>query len=116
MNERASELSPNLRQKIDDALVKERDRAFEEIFKLDSNLTNNNFLVNTGGAAATLAFMGAKTGAAEAVWPLMFFTIGLIATGFEIRALLYYFGGRGRCQALIILYCLFLPAGEFKSK
>jgi len=95
MNEKASELDPDLRQKIDEALMKERDRAFDEIFKLDSNLTNNNFLVNAGGAVATLAFMGAKTdAAAAAVWPLLFFTVGLIATGLEIRALLYYFSER----------------------
>jgi hypothetical protein len=95
MNEKASELSPDLRQKIDEVLMKEGDRAFDEIFKLDANLTNNNFLVNAGGAAATLAFMGAKTGAvAAALWPLLFFTVGLIATGLEIRALLYYFGER----------------------
>ena len=71
--------------------MKEGDRAFDEIFKLDANLTNNNFLVNAGGAAATLAFMGAKTGAvAAAVWPLLFFTVGLIATGLEIRTLLLF--------------------------
>ena len=61
MNETASELKPDLRQKIDEVLMKEGDRAFDEIFKLDASLTNNNFLVNAGGAAATLAFMGAKT-------------------------------------------------------
>lgn len=92
MNKKASELNPDFREKIEDALMKERDQAFEEIFKLDANLTNNNFLVNAGDAAATLAFIGAKTGTAVAVWPLMFSTIGLIATGLEIRALLYYFG------------------------
>ena len=95
MNEKASELNPDVRQKLDEVLMKEGDRAFDEIPKLDANLTNNNFLVNAGGAAATLAFMGAKTeAAAAAVWPLLFFTVGLIATGVEIRALLYYFGER----------------------
>lgn len=95
MNEKASELNPDLRQKVDEVLMKEGDRAFDEIFKLDANLTNNNFLVNAGGAVATLAFMGAKTEAvAAAVWPLLFFTVGLIATGVEIRTLLYYFGER----------------------
>lgn len=76
-------------------ISKQADRNFEEIKRLDSLLSRYGFLVNAGGAATTLAFIGTSEGRADiAVIPLVFFIVGLIATGFEIRTLLKLTGDR----------------------
>ena len=93
MSEKAAELDAERRQTIEDTLLTQRDQAFEQVISMDARLTQYNFLANAGGAAATLAFMGASQGDAHVgVWPLMCFVVGLIATGGQIRALLEFFG------------------------
>jgi hypothetical protein len=96
----AQNLDEEMRKSIDDVLSTERDLAFQQILKFDGELTKYSFLANAGGATATLAFLGARPDQVSvAIWPLIFFLVGLIATGLEIRALLYNFGEKHRDAA-----------------
>jgi hypothetical protein len=65
---------------------------FDKIVDLDWRLTQHNFLVNAGGAASTLAYMGATQSSVDFVWPLTIFLVGVVASGIEQRALLRVFG------------------------
>ncbi len=91
MSETAAELPPETRRALEDEMKAQSDQALERIVTLDTRLTQNSLLLNAGGAATTLAFMGAKGDASLAVWPLMCFVVGLIASGAEVRALLAFF-------------------------
>jgi hypothetical protein len=62
-------------------------RSFEELVSTGHKLTQHNFLVNAGGAAAVLAYMGSAQDAGFAIWPLACFLVGVIATGMELRSL-----------------------------
>lgn len=63
------------------------ERAFEKVIETNWRLTQHNFLINAGGAAAVLAYLGTSHGAKFAVWPLLLFLVGVIASGAEVRAL-----------------------------
>ncbi|MCJ7508092.1 MAG: hypothetical protein MUO85_05090 [candidate division Zixibacteria bacterium] len=91
MNEKASELDPETRERIQSTLIAQRDQAFDKLIEMDSKFTQYNFLVNAGGAVATLAFIGSEKGTYLAMLPLICFVIGLVATGVQIRALLSFF-------------------------
>jgi hypothetical protein len=91
-NEKASELDSERRESIESMLVDQRDHSFGKFIETHAKSTQYNFLVNGGSAIATLAFMGSEKGTYLAMWPLMCFVIGLVATGVQIRALLIFFG------------------------
>lgn len=62
----------------------------DRIWELDKRLTNTNFLTNGGGAIAILAFIGENSTSLVIKIALILFTLGVIATGIELRALLVY--------------------------
>ncbi len=68
-------------------------QTFEKIVETDWRLTQHNFLVNAGGAGAVLAYLGTSSSSKFAVWSLLCFLVGVIASGAEIRALLAIYSG-----------------------
>jgi len=68
-------------------------QTFDKIVETDWRLTQHNFLVNAGGSAAALAYLGTSAGSKFAVWSLLCFLVGVIASGVEIRALLAVYNG-----------------------
>lgn len=92
MNKKASELDLKIREKLGSTLIAQRDDAFERFIEANEKLTQYNFLVNAGGAIATLAFIGSEKGTYLAMGPLMCFVIGLVATGVQRRFLFNFFG------------------------
>lgn len=88
MDEKFSELDPDVGQPILATLSDQVRESFDKIVETDKWLTQHNFLVNAGGAAAILGYMGTSTSSSFAIFPLLIFLIGVVANGVEIRGLL----------------------------
>jgi len=88
MDEKFSELDPEVGQPVLTTLSDQVRESFDKIVETDKWLTQHNFLVNAGGAAATLGYLGTNPGSSFAVFPLLLFLVGIIASGIEIRGLL----------------------------
>ena len=92
---------PDYRKDLDEDLVKALDaelhaqtkQTFDKVVETDWRLTQHNFLINAGGAAAVLAYLGSSSDSKFAIWSLLIFVVGVIASGVEIRALLQVYGG-----------------------
>ena len=91
MNERRSQLAPPAASDLDELLATHARESLEWVKDLDSQLTRLNYLTNGGAALAILAFLGTDRAPQHMAWPLLVFTLGVIVTGIEIRALLKYF-------------------------
>ena len=74
-------------------LHSQRKQTFEKIVETDWRLTKHNFLVNAGGSTAALAYLGTSSSSKFAIWSLVCFLVGVIASGAEIRALLAIYSG-----------------------
>ena len=72
-------------------ISREGESMLERLQDLDKRLTNTNFLTNGGGAVAVLSFFGNHPESVALKVALMLFTLGVIATGVEMRAMLLYF-------------------------
>ena len=81
---------------IADELRSQKEQTFEKIVETDWRLIQYNFLVNAGGAAAALAYLGTSSSSRFVVWSLLCFLVGVIASGAEIRALLAVYSGLNR--------------------
>jgi hypothetical protein len=66
--------------------------SFEAIVSTDKWLTQHNFLVNAGGAAAILSYLSSAPENQFAIVPLIIFILGVVASGIEIRYLLKVHG------------------------
>jgi hypothetical protein len=91
---------PNYRKDLDEDLVKALDaelhaqtkQTFDKVVETDWRFTQHNFLINAGGAVAVLAYIGSSSDSKFAIWSLLLFVVGVIASGVEIRALLREYG------------------------
>ena len=90
MNEPRNQLDPETQLRANEELTAVN-RSFEELISIGHKLTQHNFLVNAGGAAAVLAYIGSTPGAGFAMWPLACFLVGVVATGVELRSLATFF-------------------------
>ena len=88
MDELYKNLPPDLAASIVDELSSQARQTFDKVVDTDWRLTQHKFLVNAGGAAAVLAYLGSDPTPAFAVWPLVCFVFGVGASGIEIRTLL----------------------------
>lgn len=88
MDEYRKDLDPEVAAAIGEELSAQARQCFDKVIETDWRLTQHNFLANAGGAAAVLAYLGTTPTPKFAVWPLILFLIGIIASGVEIRALL----------------------------
>jgi hypothetical protein len=91
MKDRSEDLEPEVASAIVDELSNQARECLNKIAEIDWKLTQHNFFVNAGGAAAILAYLGTSPAPTYAVWPLALFVGGIIASGIEIRALLGIF-------------------------
>jgi len=82
-----SELDADIREKAEAELTSQVNRAFEELLETSRKLSQHSFLVNSGGAAAILAYMSTNPDALFAFLPLVSFLMGVIASGLELRFL-----------------------------
>jgi len=92
MDEKFSELEPEVGQPVLSTLSDQVRESFDKIVETDKWLTQHNFLVNAGGAAAVLGYIGTSPSSTYAVFPLLIFLIGVVASGIEIRGLLSIYG------------------------
>jgi hypothetical protein len=92
MQGRQSELDFETEHAVVEELRDQAKRAFAQGVSTAHKLIQHNFLVNAGGAAAVLAYMGSDQGADFAILPLACFLVGVIATGIELQCLLNFFG------------------------
>jgi hypothetical protein len=74
-------------------LRSQKEQTFDNVVETDWRLTQHNFLVNAGGSAAVLAYLGTSSSSKFAVWSLVCFLVGVVASGIEIRALLAIYSG-----------------------
>lgn len=88
MDEYHRDFDPGIAAAIVEELSAQARQCFDKVIEADWRLTQHNFLVNAGGAAAVLAYLGSTPTPRFAIWPLLLFLIGVIASGIEIRALL----------------------------
>lgn len=88
MDEHRRDLDPNVAAAIVEELSAQARQCFDKIIETDWRLTQHNFLVNAGGAGAVLAYLGSTPTPKFAIWSLLLFLFGVIASGIEIRALL----------------------------
>lgn len=88
MDEKFSELDPEVGQPILTTLSNQERESLDKIVETDKWLTQHNFLVNAGGAAATLGYLGTNPSSTYAILPLLIFVVGIVASGIEIRGLL----------------------------
>jgi hypothetical protein len=86
-----SQLDPETQRRADQELTSQIDRSFEQLIETERKLTQHNFLVNAGGAAAALAYMRSSQGTGFAIWPLACFLVGVVASGIEVRFLAKFF-------------------------
>ena len=86
------DLPPDLAKSFDDELTSQSRQVFDKVVETDWRLTQHNFLVNAGGAVAVLAYLGSNSTKTFAIWSLICFVIGIVASGIEIRTLLSFFG------------------------
>ena len=77
------------KKRILDELLNQAYLVFNRLEDAANKHIQHVFVVNAGGAAAVLAFHGAKAGSTFAVWPLLFFVSGVIACGINLLASFY---------------------------
>jgi hypothetical protein len=92
MKEKLSQLDRQLAEQLCAILAAQVKTSFEAAIAADKWLTQHNFLVNAGGAAAVLSFIGSGTAPAFTFVPLSLFLLGVIASGVEIRYLMKLHG------------------------
>jgi cytochrome c biogenesis protein CcdA len=92
MKEKYSGLDPATAAAISDTLSAQALHAFDKVVETDKWLTQSNFLVNTGGAIAVMSYLGTSHTSHFAIFPLVIFLVGIVASGIEIRALLKVYG------------------------
>lgn len=88
MSDYRKNLDEDLAKALDAELHTQTKQTFDKVVETDWRLTQHNFLINAGGAAAVLAYLGSSSSSKFAIWPLLLFVVGVIASGIEIRALL----------------------------
>ena len=88
MQEKHDELEPERAKRIADTLKGQQREAFGNVFEFDKRITTHNFVTNGGGAVACLTYLGSGTDSAHIKIALVIFTIGVIAVGLELRAML----------------------------
>ena len=88
MEEKLSQLDRETAERLCSILEAQAKTSFEAAVAADKWLTQHNFLVNAGGAAAVLSYLGSGTAPVFAVIPLSLFLLGVIASGVEIRYLM----------------------------
>jgi len=86
-----NELPSEVIGEISSFIIRNNDKMLDRLSELDKRLTNTNFLTNGTGAVAVLTFMGSNPAPTLIKIALITFTLGIIATGIELRALLVYF-------------------------
>lgn len=91
MNKPIHELKPEAQMALMNQLRDQANEAFNKMEEVGKLHTQHLFLVNAGGAVAVLAFIGAKTNSAFAIWPLMFFVVGVIACGIQLLMMIYVY-------------------------
>jgi hypothetical protein len=91
MDEKYSDLAkdqPEVAVAVTDELRAQARESLNKMAETDKWLTQSNLLVNAGGAAAVLGYLGTNPAACFAVVVLGIFLLGMIASGIEIRGLL----------------------------
>lgn len=88
MDKTFTNLDPVTAEELAAILELQQNTSFSALVETDKWLTQQNFLVNAGGAAAVLGYLSIKPTPMFAVIPLLIFLVGVIANGFEIRFLL----------------------------
>jgi len=91
MDEKYSDLTPEIAVAIADTLSSQEQESFSKVVETDKWLSQHNFLVNAGGAIAVLGYMGTASSTVIAAVPLSIFILGIIASGIEIRSLLTFY-------------------------
>ncbi len=81
------------KKRILDELLNQAHLIFNKLEDAANKHIQHVFVVNAGGAAAVLAFLGAKPGSSFAVWPLLIFVSGVIACGINLLASYYTYKG-----------------------
>jgi len=61
----------------------------DKVIESNWRLTQQTFLSNAGGAAAVLGYMGSAEPGSWAIFPLVFFALGIVTSAIEVRALLH---------------------------
>lgn len=89
MDKPKGEFDPQKKRAIEGELFAQLQLEFGRFENTARMYTQHIFIVNAGGSAATLAFLGTKTGSTFAIWPLPFFIFGVIACGAKLLAEFY---------------------------
>ena len=92
MNPKFSGLNAATAAAISDTLSEQARHAFDKVVETDKWMTQHNFLANTGGAIAVMGYLGTSHTPYFAIFPLVMFLVGIVASGIEIRALLKIYG------------------------
>ena len=92
MTDLRDNLDPDYRSQADAMLTSQVEESFEELVDTGRKLRQQNFLVNAGGAAALLAYLGTGKASDAHIWPLLVFLTGLVSGGIELRALFNFYG------------------------
>lgn len=87
MDRKFSELDRKTAEQLSSILEAQAKTSFNAIVETDKWLTQHNFLVNAGGAAAVLSYLSSNPTPTFAIIPLTIFLLGVIASGIEIRYL-----------------------------
>lgn len=88
-NKPINELNPETQEAIKKELSAQIREIYAVLDEAGKRYTQYNFIVNSGGSAAVLAFLGTNIGSTFAIWPLLFFIAGVIACGVELLAMVY---------------------------
>lgn len=92
MERKLSELDKGTAEELSSILAGQVNTSFSALVETDKWLTQHNFLVNAGGAAAVLSYLASNPPPTFAIVPLSIFALGVIASGIEIRFLMKIHG------------------------
>ena len=74
-----------LADKFGEIIQRQHEFAQTLYLEADTRLSKHQFLANAGGAAATLAFIGAERGSSSAAVPLVLFLIAIMLISWKLR-------------------------------
>lgn len=85
------DLAPDRAAALVSELSAQVQQVFDKLVETHLRLTQHNFLVNAGGAAAVLAYLGSPSASRFTIWALVCFVVGVVASGIEVRSLVHVY-------------------------
>lgn len=88
MNQKITDVDEKTGIALSGIIMEQMRETFDKVIETEKWLTQHNFLVNAGGCAAVMSYLATEPTPMFAIFPLVIFISGVIASGIEIRTML----------------------------